>query len=164
MNIVTIVAAVFVSFLFQDTASKQKTQDCPMHGSHNQMNARREDAMGFSQTATNHHFLLFDNGGAIQVEANSATGKASIDEIRMHLSHITKMFADGDFDIPMFVHNVVPPGVPEMKRLKAEIRYSFDETGSGRRVRMITTNTAAIDAIHKFLRFQIQEHQTSDPK
>jgi hypothetical protein len=89
--------------------------------------------MGFSKTATTHHFLLFDNGGAIQVEANSATDKASIDEIRMHLSHISKMFADGQFDVPMFVHDTVPPGVPEMRRLKSAIRYSFEETGSGGR-------------------------------
>ena len=164
MNIVTIVAAVFVSFLLQDTASKPKTQDCPMHGSHDQMNARGEHAMGFSQTATTHHFLLFDSGGAIQVEANSPTDKTSIDEIRMHLSHITKMFADGNFDIPMFVHDTIPPGVLEMKRLKATIRYSFEEIGSGGRIQIVTTDTRAIDAIHKFLRFQIQEHHSGDPQ
>jgi hypothetical protein len=74
------------------------------------------------------------------------------------------MFADGQFDIPMFIHDTVPPGVPEMKRLKASIHCSFEETASGGRVRIVTTNTSAIDAIHKFLRFLIQEHQTGDPQ
>jgi hypothetical protein len=156
-----IAAVGLASFLFQDSASKPKTQDCPMHF-HDQMNARGENAMGFSQTATTHHFLLLDTGGAIQVEANSASDKASIDQIRMHLSHITMMFTEGNFDIPMFVHDTTPPGVPEMKRLKADIRYSFEETGSGARIKIVTTNTAALDAIHKFLRFQIEEHKTGD--
>jgi hypothetical protein len=162
VNVVIIGAAALASFLFQDPASKPKTQDCPMHA-HDQMNARGEHVMGFSQTATTHHFFLLDSGGSIQVEANSPTDKKSIDEIRMHLSHITKMFTDGNFDIPMFVHDTTPPGVPEMKRLKTDIHYSFEETGSGGRIRIVTTNTTALDAIHKFLRFQIEEHKTGDP-
>jgi hypothetical protein len=157
-----IVAAAVVSFMFQEPASKPKT-DCPMPASHDQMNARGEHAMAFSQTATTHHFLLFDTGGAIQVEANNPTDKASVDQIRMHLSHITKMFTDGNFDIPMFVHATVPPGVPEMKRLKGDIHYSFEETGSGGRIQIVTSNTTALDAVQKFLRFQIQEHKTGDP-
>jgi hypothetical protein len=162
VNIVMIFAAVFVSFLLQDTASKPKTQECPMHSSHDQMNARGEHAMGFSQTATTHHFLLFDSGGAIQVEANSPTDKASIDEIRMHLSHITKMFADGNFDIPMFVHDTVPPGVPEMKRLQSHIHYAFEETPNGGRVVISSADGKALAAIHRFLQFQIEEHRTGD--
>ena len=162
MNIVMIFAAVFVSFLLQDTASKPKTQECPMHSSPDQMNARGEHAMGFSQTATTHHFLLLDTGGAIQVEANSPTDKASIDEIRMHLTHITKMFADGNFDIPMVVHDTVPPGVPEMKRLQSHIRYAFEETPNGGRVVISSADGKALAAIHRFLQFQIEEHRTGD--
>lgn len=162
MNIITIVAVVFVSFLLQDTASKPKTHGCPMHASHDQMNTRGEHAMGFSQTATTHHFLLFGSGGAIQVEANSANGKASIDEIRMHLSHVAKMFADGDFDIPMFVHDTVLPGVPEMKQLQSHIHYAFEETPNGGRVVISSADEKALAAIHRFLQFQIEEHQTGD--
>jgi hypothetical protein len=159
VNLLMIAAAALASFLFQDPASKPKTQDCPMHA---QMNARGEHVMGFSQTATTHHFLLLDTGGAIQVEANSPSDKTSIDEIRMHLSHITMMFTDGNFDIPMFVHDTTPPGVLEMKRLKTDIHYSFEETGSGGKIQIVTTNATALDAVHKFLRFQIEEHKTGD--
>jgi hypothetical protein len=162
LNIVTIVAVVAASVLFQDEANKPKTQDCPMHASHDQMNARGEHAMGFSQTAATHHFLLLDTGGAIQVEANSPTDKASIDEIRMHLTHITKMFADGNFDIPMFVHNTVPPGAAVMTRLRDQIHYRAEETPNGGRVVISTTNKDALAAIHQFLEFQIREHKTGD--
>jgi hypothetical protein len=90
---------------------------CPMHDAHTQMNARGEKGMGFSQTATTHHFFLEPDGGVIQVEAKDSTDTGSRDEVRMHLGYIAKAFQNGNFDIPMFVHSTVPPGVPEMKNL-----------------------------------------------
>ena len=128
-----------------------------------QMNERGEKGMGFSQTATTHHFLLNSNGGVIQVEANDPADAASRNEIRMHLGHIAKAFKSGDFDIPMFVHDTVPPGMPEMKRLKKNIQYSFEKTPNGGRVVISSANQQAQEAVHKFLKFQIQEHKTGDP-
>jgi hypothetical protein len=135
---------------------------CPMHEAHSQMNERGEKGMGFSQTVTTHHFLLKPNGGVIQVEAKDAGDIASRDEIRMHLGHIARAFQSGDFDIPMFVHDTVPPGVPDMKRLRKQIRYSFEDTASGGRVVVSSTDKDAIAAVHAFLRFQIEEHATGD--
>ncbi|HTQ11524.1 MAG TPA: hypothetical protein VMI31_15790 [Fimbriimonadaceae bacterium] len=127
------------------------------------MNARGEKGMGFSQTATTHHFFLKPDGGIIQVEANDPKDSASRDSIRMHLTHIAHAFSQGNFDIPMFVHDTTPPGVPEMKRLQDKITYNFAEIINGARVVMVTSDPQALAAIHKFLRFQIEEHQTHDP-
>jgi hypothetical protein len=150
--------------------------DCPMmrgdkmpdgangHDAHlDAVNRRGEAAMGFSQTATTHHFTLTRDGGIIQVEVNDASDAASRDQIRQHLSHIAHAFAAGDFDTPMLVHDRVPPGVPVMKRFKSEIRYEYEETTGGARVRIETKNADALAAIHDFLRFQITDHQTGDP-
>jgi hypothetical protein len=82
----------------------------------------------------------------------------------MHLGHIAKMFADGDFNIPIFVHDAAPPGVPEMKELQKRIHYTFEETPDGGRVIIATSDKTAVDAVHRFLRFQIQEHHTGDPQ
>jgi hypothetical protein len=79
------------------------------------------------------------------------------------LRHIAHAFQNGDFDIPMFVHDTVPPGVPEMKRLQKQIRYAFEETPTGGRVAISSTDKEARNAIHRFLRFQIDEHKTGDP-
>jgi len=142
---------------------------CPMHDmlvkgdGHAKMNVRGEAGMGFSQTATTHHFLLKLDGGVIQVEANDPKDTATRDEIRMHLAHITHSFAAGDFDIPMFVHDTVPPGVPEMKRLAAKITYTLEQTPNGGCVRIHSDDAAAVNAIQQFLRFQVVEHQTKDP-
>ena len=137
---------------------------CPMHDAHSQMNERGEKAMGFSQSATAHHFFLKADGGVIQVEANDAADVTSRDEVRMHLRHIAHAFQTGDFDIPMFVHDTVPPGEPEMKRLQKEIHYTFEESTRGGRVVIFSANKDAVAAIQNFLRFQIDEHKTGDAK
>ena len=152
-----------VLFFCQDTASKPKPQDCPMHDAHAQMNERGEHAMGFSQTATTHHFLLKPDGGVIQVEANDPKDTSSRDNIRMHLGHIAKMFANGDFNIPMFVHDTTPPGVPTMEKLHSEIHYQYEQTDTGAKISIQTENKKALEAVHDFLRFQITEHRTGDP-
>jgi hypothetical protein len=123
---------------------------------------RGDQAMGFSHMKTTHHFRLMNDGGAIEVEANEAQDTTSRDQIRMHLQHIAQMFAEGDFDAPMFIHDETPPGVPVMQRLKAEIKYEFEKTERGGRVRVTTGNKEALAAIHEFLRFQIKEHETGD--
>jgi hypothetical protein len=127
-----------------------------------QMQSRGDAAMGFSQTKTTHHFILMKDGGMIRVEANDPKDAESRDEIRMHLAHIAKSFAAGDFDIPMFVHDQVPPGVPLMQTKKNEIRYRFEETQNGGQVVITSSDEAALSAIHDFLAFQIREHQTGD--
>jgi hypothetical protein len=151
-----------LSIAFQSTQNP-KPEECPMHAAHTQMNERGEKGMGFSQTATTHHFYLNESGGIIQVEANDSTDVTNRDDIRMHLRHIADAFQIGDFDIPMFVHDTVPPGVPEMKRLQKHIRYVFGETPNGGRVVISSTDKPALNAIHRFLRFQIEEHKTGDP-
>lgn len=130
---------------------------------HQHINERGEEGMGFSQSTTSHHFLIQPGGGAIQVTVKDSKDTVSRDNIRHHLTHIWKAFANGDFDIPMFVHDATPAGVPEMKRMRQAITYSFEETPDGGQVVIRTSNPQALVAIHKFMRYQIEEHQTGDP-
>jgi hypothetical protein len=134
----------------------------PTSSSQHAMEHRGEDVMGFSQTKTTHHFLLAKDGGVIEVSAKDPKDTVSQAQIRMHLPRIATAFASGDFTDPMEVHEQTPPGVPTMKRLKAQIQYKFEEADAGGRVLIHSDNTKAIDAIHDFLRFQIREHHTGD--
>lgn len=146
----------------QDQSKQGSMADCPMHDSHAAMDKRGTEAMGFSQTETTHHFFLTAAGGVIQVEANRGDDATNRDNIRVHLNHIAKMFAEGDFDIPMFVHATMPPGIPAMKQLKQRIRYRFETTPRGGRVVISSDDSKAVTAIHQFLRFQIKAHETGD--
>jgi hypothetical protein len=129
---------------------------------HHDMENRGNQGMGFDQEKTAHHFLLRKDGGAIQVKANSGEDRASINHIRMHLEHIRAAFQSGDFNIPGFVHDQTPPGVPAMIKLKDQIHYRYEEMAQGGRVVISTTNAEALGAVHSFLRFQITEHKTGD--
>ena len=128
-----------------------------------QMNQRGDHIMGFDHTKTTHHFLLQAAGGSIEVTANSSDDVESSEQIRMHLRHIARMFAEGNFKAPMLIHDQTPAGVPVMQQLKSEIEYNFEEIDRGAAVRISTKNPTALKAIHDFLRFQIKEHKTGDP-
>jgi hypothetical protein len=169
-------AIIFLTtFVHSQGQVKSETHDdmqsCPMHAQHqtqtthdHTLTQRGDKGMGFSQDRTTHHFLIDKNGGTIQVVANRADDKASIAEIRTHLKHIASAFQAGDFEIPMFVHDQTPPGVPVMTRLKNEISYRFEEMDNGGRVVITTRNPEALTAVREFLSFQIEEHKTGDPE
>ena len=101
--------------------SSSSAQDDVKHQHHGDMISRGDSAMGFDAAKTTHHFLQNSSGGTIEVTANDPADAASRDTIQHHLQHIAQRFKDCDFDIPMFVHDQAPPGVPVMKRLKSEI-------------------------------------------
>lgn len=129
---------------------------------HSAVDHRGDGVMGFSHEKTTHHFRLYADGGAIEVTANDKMDTESRDEIRMHLSHIAGMFAAGDFQAPMLIHDRVPPGVPVLQRLKAEVSYRYQDVEGGGRVRIATRNKRALSAVHDFLKFQITDHRTGD--
>ena len=137
----------------QQTGSSQHMHDVEHRG---------DEAMGFDHTKTTHHFSLSASGGSIQVTANDPTDSSSRNQIRMHLAHIAKMFSEGDFEIPMFVHDQVPPGAATMKELKSDIAYKYTEIENGAKVVISSEKADAISAIHDFLTFQIKDHHTGD--
>jgi hypothetical protein len=119
----------------------QDMQSCPMHKEHMKAASQHQadvekhgdEAMGFPHDKTTHHFRLYSDGGAIEVTVNDTKDSENMQAIRSHLTHIVTMFSEGDFSIPMFVHDQVPPGVLVMKEKRAEISYSFEDlpTGAG---------------------------------
>jgi len=151
-------------------AKSTSERPCPMHESHMGMDDHHasverhgDEAMGFPHDKTTHHFRLAENGGAIVVTADDPKDSPNVEAIRMHLAHIARSFSEGDFSIPMFVHDSIPPGVTTMKLLKEKIRFDFEQTDTGGRVSIVSEDAVARAAIHDFLRFQITDHRTGDP-
>ena len=172
-----IIAVAFALSLFTGI-SQEKPQDkplektsCPMHEQHKAPQEdqhhqgvveRGDQGMGFSHDKTAHHFRLYADGGAIEAEANDTQDTVSRDAIRAHLGQIATMFAAGEFSAPMLIHEQNPPGTEEMKRLRDAIQYNVESTERGARLRITTKNAEALEGLHKFLRFQIADHQTGD--
>ena len=161
-------------------ATPAMPEGCPLHAAHmaaasaraddpaahrhevDALNARGDVAMGFSQQATEHHFRLAADGGAIEVTVREATDAANLQAVRSHLRAIAAAFAAGDFSIPQAVHAQVPPGVEAMRAAGAAIVYRYEDLPGGARVRLTATDPAALAAVHDFLRFQIRDHGTGD--
>jgi hypothetical protein len=136
---------------------------CPMHAQHmKDLDERGDATMGFDHERTTHHFLITDQGGVIQVEANDPKDTESRDQIRHHLAGIAGKFAAGDFSDPAKIHDRVLPGVPEMIRLKGAITWRYEEKERGGQVVITTADPAARSAVHDFLRAQIADHRTGD--
>jgi len=130
---------------------------------HPTMNDRGAMAMGFDQAKTAHHFLLYGDGGAIDIAVKDASDTKDRDAIRSHLPHIAMMFGAGDFDAPMLMHDRKDiPGAAVLSARKDTVAYRYQETPKGGRVDIITTDPETLQALHAFLRYQIKEHHTGD--
>jgi len=142
-----------ISSAAQEHTSQKRSSDVDRRGAH---------VMGFDQSKTTHHFLLYEDGGTIDVSVMDASDKANLDAIRAHLPHIAAMFAAGNFDGPMLVHDTNVPGTSEMAEMRERLSYRFVQTPKGGRVDITTTDPDALAAVHRFLRFQISDHHTGD--
>ena len=161
----SLVGTVFLASLataFSGPLSAQTTP-APTPDHHAAVNERGDHVMGFDHEKTTHHFRLTKSGGVIEVSANDPKDKETRDAIRQHMGHIVKMFSEGDFNAPMLIHTQVPPGVPEMKANLKAITWKAVNTKTGANIVITSKDPAMIKAIHEFLTFQIQDHQTGDP-
>lgn len=148
------IRALAVVLLWGLQTMSQDMQSCPMHKNHTNSSQHQADvegdgdeAMGFPHDKTTHHFRLYPDGGAIEVTANDGKDDANIKAIRSHLSHIATMFSDGDFSLPMFIHDQVPPGVEVMKKERSHISYIVKEMPAGGQVRIKTKTESSLKAV-----------------
>ena len=167
---VMILAAVCLFAARLARAQAQEPSECPMHAAHQAardahgegVDERHDHVTGVSHEASVHHFLLFADGGRIVLEATDESDSEARDRIRGHLQHVAEEFVQGRFDLPMLIHERVPPGVDALQRLRTAVRYEYAPTAHGGTVDITTTSTEALEAVHAFLRFQIQDHGTGD--
>lgn len=154
--------ALLVATLSLGVAGQQAAPPQQAAHDHAQMNHRGAQVMGFDQDKTMHHFLLFEDGGAIDVSVKDAADKKNLDAIRAHLPHIAMKFGEGDFAAPALVHATDVPGTKELAELKGKLTWKYVETAKGGRVDIVTTDPAALSAVHAFLKYQIEDHKTGD--
>jgi TusA-related sulfurtransferase len=129
---------------------------------HQQMLEAGGVAMGFDQTKASHHFRLLASGGVIEVHVNDPADDETRRRIAAHLEHISHRFASGDFAASLATHGEEPSGVTALKAHADRVRYAFEPTAVGGRVRISTDDGETRSAIHAFLRYQIREHRTGD--
>ena len=117
-------------------------------------------AMGVDQYTSSHIFESLPDGGRIVLQRDSVDS-AGTATIRAHMSDIAARFSKGDFTIPGMVHAQEVPGTKVMAARASRIRYIADTLPRGGQVRVTTTDSAAIAAIHEFLAFQRMDHRAA---
>ena len=126
------------------------------------MQARGQTVMGVDQYASAHVFEDLEDGGRIVLDADNLSDTAGIVAIRHHMRDIATTFRAGDFARPFQVHARVVPGTSVMAARASKITYEAADRPRGAEVRISTTDSAAVAAIHAFLAFQRTEHHAAD--
>ena len=119
--------------------------------------SRGQAVMGVNQYTSTHYFTPLPDGGRIELQRNGADS-AGIVQIQRHMAMIARQFAAGDFRLPGLVHDRTVPGTSVMTARRAAIRYTVESLPRGAALRLTTSDSAAIVAIHDFLAFQRQDH------
>jgi hypothetical protein len=148
-----VLGAAFAGIVFATSASAQQPADTSFQA----MQARGKQTMGVDQTTSHHGFQSLPDGGRI-VLVRQADDSAGVARIRAHLREMQRAFSAGDFEMPMFIHMKTVPGVAEMAVRHHLISYKETDLPNGAALRIVTTDSIALDAIHRFLAFQRSEH------
>ena len=119
---------------------------------------RGHHAMGVDQYASRHRFESLSDGGRIELLLPGGDS-ASISRIRTHMRGIAAAFKNGDFSTPAFVHMHAVPGTPDMSAKRDAIEYEARDLPTGAELRMRTSDSLALRAIHQFMEFQRSDHR-----
>jgi hypothetical protein len=120
--------------------------------------SRGHEAMGVDQYTSAHRFESLPDGGRIELQRDTSD-RAGVETIRAHMRDIAGRFSQGDFAIPGFVHAREVPGTHVMAERKSQITYEAHDLPGGAEVRIRTTDSTAVSAVHEFLAFQRGDHR-----
>ncbi|HEX2251184.1 MAG TPA: hypothetical protein VHH32_12620 [Gemmatimonadales bacterium] len=137
--------------------SSDMTRDSADRAFH-EVQQRGHLVMGVDQYTSYHRFEPLSDGGLITLERDSAD-RGGVAVIRDHMQKIAASFQAGDFAQPGFVHGREVPGTDVMRARRAQIRYIPQATPSGGRLRIVSRDSVALQAIHEFLAFQRHDHR-----
>ena len=125
------------------------------------MQSRGQAVMGVDQYTSAHVFEDLSDGGRVVLDRVDGSDTAGIAAIREHMRDIADAFRAGDFAKPFQVHAGEVPGTSVMTARRATITYTASDRPRGAEVRIRTTDSVAVAAVHAFLAFQRSAHHAA---
>ncbi len=125
------------------------------------MQSRGAHVMGVDQYTSAHVFEDLPDGGRVVLERDDPADTAAVATIRAHMRDIQAAFRAGDFTKPFAVHAQTVPGTAVMTARRGAITYEAIDRPRGGEVRITSSDSAAVRAIHEFLAFQRQQHHAA---
>lgn len=129
------------------------------HKHHDEVDRKGDAVMGFSHQKTIHRFTDTKSGGIIEATTKFKGDAEQLATIQRHFQHIAKAFPKGDFSMPLSIHGRLPDGAAEMQAAATTIQYRYEALSNGARLHLDAKEAANIAAIHRFLKFQREEHR-----
>jgi hypothetical protein len=161
MRLSVILLALPLGLSACNRTSRPRSEASPADTAFRTMQARGAAVMGVDQYTSRHVFEDLPDGGRIVLERDTPADTPGIAEIRRHMQHIARAFALGDFADPLQVHAMTVPGTDIMTARRGTITYQELDRPRGAEVRIHTTDSAAVAAVHEFLGFQRHEHHAA---
>lgn len=125
------------------------------------MQERGRMVMGVDQYTSAHVFEDLPDGGRVVLDRDSPADTSGVATIRLHMRDIAAAFQAGDFTKPFQVHAQAVPGTAVMQARRTAIAYEVIERPRGGEVRIRSTDSVAVAAIHEFLAFQRAGHHAA---
>ena len=120
---------------------------------------RGAEVMPFSLEQTTHIFTKTEKGGLQQVIVKEIPNTEQVKLIQVHLSKISREFAQGDFSDPAKIHGEDMPGLAELRKAKpGEITIEYKELRNGAQINYATDDPALIKAVHQWFDAQLSDH------
>ena len=152
-----VVLAIAISVACVPDAETRRRADAAADSEFAGVQSRGAQAMGVDQYTSTHVFEPLPDGGRISLQRDDADSVGTA-QIRAHMEQISRAFASGDFTLPGFVHAQEVPGTAQMTAKRESITYTVESLPRGGAVRLSSTDTAVVRAIHEFLAFQRSDH------
>jgi hypothetical protein len=122
------------------------------------MQDRGRAVMGVDQYTSAHVFEDLADGGRVVLDREDGTDSVGIAAVRQHMRDIAAAFRAADFTKPFQVHAEDVPGTRVLAARRAALTYEAVDRPRGAEVRIRTTDSAAVAAVHAFLAFQRTAH------
>jgi hypothetical protein len=115
-------------------------------------------AMEVDQYTSTHVFEPLPDGGRIELQRDVSDSRGRT-RILAHMGRIAAAFSAGDFSLPGFVHAREVPGTRVMAAERGRIAFTVESLPRGAALRLRTSDSVAVEAIHEFLAFQRMDHR-----
>jgi len=153
--------ALIVAALLVLSACQRAARSPEVDSNFARLQRRGATVMGVDQYTSKHVFQDLPSGGRIVLDRDDPSDTASIRAIRAHMRDIQRAFQRGDFTAPGLVHARDVPGTRVLAAKRTAIKYVAVDRPRGAELRILTTDTAAITAVHEFLAFQRSDHRAA---
>jgi hypothetical protein len=131
----------------------------PSDGSRQEQVARNgASVMPFDLDRTTHRFMPTADGLLEEVVSDVPADAEQIRLIREHLTHEAQRFRSGDYADPARIHGTAMPGLKELAAGAGTIEVTYTDQPNGAAVRFRTTDSALVDALHKWGAAQTSDH------